>query len=265
MYKFFTILFLLVNCLTIVLCGIPVVNILSEAECTTYVLVHNVLEIEWFASSLLNCTVHVETIRTITEYDYICITPKQLYFPNCVAKATVFEDSYTNKVMTRNCFNRLDPTFCTAGSRPLIIRFEAKQKSSAHVVFRVEGRNGQYTSNAEEDDDDSVNEGLTTQIVLAVGSITTFLAIVVCIFLSCRHSRYRNCDSSSERSSPRTIQTEDGDGEIAGQASVPELDSLINNSNRQTDSIISQEDKRNTPPPSYWEVVEPEPADSAVK
>lgn len=49
---------------------------------------------------------------------------------------------------TRNCFNRLDPTFCTAGSRPLIIRFEAKQKSSAHVVFRVEGRNGQYTSSA---------------------------------------------------------------------------------------------------------------------
>jgi hypothetical protein len=34
--------------------------------------------------------------------------------------------------------------------------------------------------------------------------------------------------------SPRTIQTEDGDGEIGGQASVPELDSLINNSNRQT-------------------------------
>ena len=76
-----------------------VVNILSEAECTTYVLVLHVLEIEWFASSLLNCTVHVETIRTISEYDYICITPKQLYFPNCVAKATVFEDSYTNKVM----------------------------------------------------------------------------------------------------------------------------------------------------------------------
>jgi hypothetical protein len=32
-----------------------------------------------------------------------------------------------------------------------------------------------------------------------------------------------------------------------------------------SDSIISQEDKRNTPPPSYWEVVEPDPADSAVK
>ena len=92
----------------------------------------------------------------------------------------------------------------------------------------------------EEDDDDSGNEGLTTQIVLAVGTITTFLAIVVCIFLSCRHSRYRNCDSSSERSSPRTIQTEDGDGEIGGQASVPELDSLINNSNRQTGNANCQ-------------------------
>jgi hypothetical protein len=72
-----------------------------------------------------------------------------------------------------------------------------------------------YYSDLEEDDDDSGNEGLTTQIVIAVGTITTFLAIVVCIFLSCRHSRYHNCDSSSERSSPRTIQTEDGDGEIA--------------------------------------------------
>ncbi|CAC5382969.1 unnamed protein product [Mytilus coruscus] len=118
------------------------------------------------------------------------------------------EKIYTSSY-TRNCVNNLDPTFCTPGNNPFLIKFEAQQKSGTHVVYRIEGKNGQYST---EDDDDRNDEhsadALVTQFVLAVGSITTFLAIVICIFVSCRHSRYRNCDSASERSSPRTVQTE---------------------------------------------------------
>lgn len=250
----------LLSCLTVVLCGTPVVTIKSKEECTTYVLVHNVLDIEWFANTLLNCTVHVETIKRLAEYEYLCITPKQLYFPSCIAMVTVYEGSITNPVMTRNCFNNLDPTICSNRSQPFIIKFTAGEKSAAHVIIRVEGRNGPYAPAYEEY---KVNYGLTTQIVVGVGSVTTFLGIVVCVVLSCRHSRYRSCDNMSERSSPRTIQTENGEGEATERTSVPERDLLLHNSNRQSATVHSHQEQRNTPPPSYWDVVEP--ADSVVK
>ncbi|XP_052079552.1 uncharacterized protein LOC127717769 isoform X3 [Mytilus californianus] len=250
-------IFTLLSFLALSACRVPVVTLRTKENCMTYILVHNVLQIEWFADMLLNCTVEVDTIKTLSAYEYLCIQPKTLYFPKCIAKVTVYEKFTSNPpVMTRNCVNNLDPTFCTPGNNPFLIKFEAQQKSGAHVVFRIEGKNGQYSTEDDNDNDDEHSaDALVTQIVLAVGSITTFLAIVICIFVSCRHSRYRSCDSVSERSSPRTVQTEMAEGEVTRHGSMPELDSLIGNTNKQTDSLMSQPDQRDTPPPSYWDVL----------
>lgn len=45
----------------------------------------------------------------------------------------------------RNCVNNLDPTFCTSGENPYEIRFAATERSAAHAVFKVEGRNREYS------------------------------------------------------------------------------------------------------------------------
>ena len=86
---------------------LSVVKLTSKKDCTTYILVHNVLQIEWFADSLLNCTVEVDTIKTWAEYEYLCITPKTLYFPNCAAKVSVYEKYASNS--------------------PLMVRFKSNQ------------------------------------------------------------------------------------------------------------------------------------------
>lgn len=82
---------------------------------------------------------------------------------------------------------------------------------------------------ASDDEEESFNsDALVTQIVLAIGVIMVVLAIAICILLSCRNLRYRNCDTSSQRSSPRTVQTEVVEGETTRPVSMaPELDSLI--------------------------------------